>query len=297
MGTHKTEKPMFPKEFIWPANMIDIATDTLRTLAAFPQDAAQAPPDPAVKRRKRPLMAVFEILKPPLKRTIHVHRNGGQTCAVTTPGLGTNGLFELPQTLLAGPPCASLEVVAEEVKSLTRKGGIYHAGLLRMQDQTPFRNQLLHLVQGFICLRFISTHNDKVIGISYHLKTRRLHRFIDGMKVEVGQQGADHCTLGCPCFGRPPRQPLHDVLTEISFDQLKQAPIGHMPANFLHQFFMGNAVKVGLQIGVHHTGITGLQEPIHFPQGILASPVWPETVTVRFELHLEDRLYNQPYRR
>jgi hypothetical protein len=23
-----------------------------------------------------------------------------------------------------------------------------------MQDQTPFRNQLLHLVQGFICLRF-----------------------------------------------------------------------------------------------------------------------------------------------
>ena len=93
MGVHKTEKPIFPKEFIWPAKMIHIATDTLGTLAAFPQDAAQASPDPAVKRRKRPLMAVFEILKPSLKRAIHVHRNSGQTCAVTAPGMGTNGIF------------------------------------------------------------------------------------------------------------------------------------------------------------------------------------------------------------
>jgi hypothetical protein len=62
--------------------MIHIATDTLGTLAAFPQDAAQATPDPAVKRRKRPLMAVFEILKPSLKRTVHLRRNSGQTCAV-----------------------------------------------------------------------------------------------------------------------------------------------------------------------------------------------------------------------
>jgi len=37
---------------------------------------------------------------------------------------------------------------------MIRKCDIYHAGLLRMQDQTPFRNQLLYLVQGFISLRF-----------------------------------------------------------------------------------------------------------------------------------------------
>ena len=297
MGIHKTEKPMFSKEFIWPAKMIHIATDALGTLAAFPQDAAQATPDPSVECRKRPLMAVFEVLKPSLKRAIHVHRNSGQTCAVTAPGLGTNGVFELPQTLLAGPACASLEMVSEKVKSLTRKGGIYHAGLLRMQDQTPFRNQLLHLVQGFICLRFVTTHDDEVIGISDHLKASRLHRFIDGMEVEVGQQGTDYGALGRPCFGRPPGQPLHDVLIEKSFDQLKQAAVGNMPANLLYQFLMGNAVEVGLQIGIHHMGIAGLQEPIHFPQGILASSVWPETVTVRFELRLEYRLYNQPYRR
>jgi len=236
MGVHKTEKPIFPKEFIWPAKMIPIATDTLGTLAAFPQDVAQASPDPAVKRRKRPLMAVFEILKPSLKRAIHGRRNSGQTCAVTAPGMGTNGIFEPPQALLAGPPCALLEAVSEEVKSLTRKCGIYHAGLLGMQDQTPFRNRLLHLVQGFRCLRFVSTHNDKIVGISDHLKTCRLHRSIDGMEVEVGQQGTNHCALGRSCFGRPPAQPLHDVLTEKSLDRLKQAAIGNMPANFQNRF-------------------------------------------------------------
>ena len=207
MGIHKTEKPIFLKELIWPAKMIHIATDTLRTFAAFPQDAAQATSDPAVKRRERPLMAVFEILKPSLKRAIHVHRNSGQTCAVTASGLGTNGIFELLQTLLAGPPCASLKVVSEEVKSLTRKGGIHNAGLLRMQDQPPFRNQLLHLVQGIVCLRFITTHNDKIIGISDHLKTRRPHRLINGMEVEVGQQGTDNGALGRTLLRRPPGQP------------------------------------------------------------------------------------------
>src|SRR3990172_3998877 len=266
MGIHKTEKPIFQKEFIWPAKMIQITTDTFRTLAAFPQDAAQATSDPAVKRWKRPLMAMLEILKPSLKCAIYLRRNSGQTLAVAASGLGTNGVFELLQTLLTGPTCASFEVVAEEVKSLTRKGGIHQAGLLWMQDQPPFRNQLLHQVQGLRCLRLITTHNDKVIGISNHLNPRHLHRLINGMEVEVSQQGNDDSALGCPLLWRPPGQPLHDVLTEKSFDQLKQTSIGNIPADFLHQFLMGNAVKVRLQIGIHYMGVAGFQEPIHFPQ-------------------------------
>lgn len=62
MGIHNTEKPMFPTEFIWPTKMSHIATDVRRTLSVFPQYAAQASPDPSVKRRKCPIMAVFEIL-------------------------------------------------------------------------------------------------------------------------------------------------------------------------------------------------------------------------------------------
>ena len=297
MGLHKTEKPMFPKEFIWPAKMIHIATDTLRPFAAFPQYAAQSPPNPSVERRIRPLMAMFEILKPSLKRTIHICRNNGQPITVGATGVGTDDVLELPQALLARPTCASFEVVSEEVKPLTRHSGIHHAGLLGVQYKTPSCNQLMHLVQGIIRLRLVTAHDDKVVGISDHLKTRRLHRFIDGMEVEVGQQGADDGALGCSLLRRPSGQPFQDVLTEKSLDQLQQASIGDIPADFPHQSFMGDAVEVSLQIGIHHMGVTGLHKSVYFPQGVLASSVWPETVTVRSEYHLKNRLHNQPQSR
>jgi len=67
MGVLKTKQPKLLKEFIWPAKMIHIATDTFDPFAAFPQDAAQATSDPSVQHRKRPLMAMLEILKPTLK--------------------------------------------------------------------------------------------------------------------------------------------------------------------------------------------------------------------------------------
>ncbi len=68
MGFHKTKLPMFPKELIWPAEMIPFATDSLSPFA-FPQNAAQTGSDPAVKDRKRPLMAMFEVFKPSLKHS------------------------------------------------------------------------------------------------------------------------------------------------------------------------------------------------------------------------------------
>jgi len=297
MGLHKTEKPMFPKEFIWPTKMIHIATDTLRPLTALSQYAAQATSDPSVECRKRPLIAVFEILKPALKRAIHVRRDIGQTLAVATPGMGTNGVFEFPQTFLAGPPCATFEVIAEKVKSLTRKCCIYHAGLLGMQYKTSFRDQLLHLVQGLACLCFVTAHNDKIIGISDHLKICRLHRLINGMEVKVGQQGADDGSLRGSLLGSPSGQSFKDVLTKKLFDQGKQSSVGNMPANFSHQSLVGYAVKVCLQIRIHHAGIPGLQAPVYLSQGVLASSVWPETVALWSESRLEYRLYNQPHRR
>src|SRR4030042_3926576 len=290
MGIQKRKQPKLLKEFIWPAKMIHIATDALRPLAAFPQYAAQASPGPAVKRRKRPLMAMFEIFKPSLKRSIHIRRDSGQTVAIAAPGLGTDGVFELLQTLLAGPPCASLKVVSEEVEAVTRKGGIHHAGLLRVQDKTPFRDQLLHLVQSVTRLRLVTTHNDKVIGVSDHLIARRLHRHIHRMEVEVRQKRAYDCSLWRSLLGSPCGQTLHDVLTEETLNQGQHAPISNIPTQFLHQQLMGNAVKVRFKIGIHHAGVTGFQEPVNLSQGVLASSVWPKSVAVPCKSHLENGL-------
>ncbi len=66
MDILKTEQPMFPKELTWPADMIRFGTDTLSSFAPFPQNAPHAASDPTVENRKRPLMAMFEILRPSL---------------------------------------------------------------------------------------------------------------------------------------------------------------------------------------------------------------------------------------
>jgi hypothetical protein len=65
MGVLKTEKDwFFSKEFIRPAKMIHIAAFAPCTLAALSQNTAQTTSYPAIKRRKCPLMAMLEILKP-----------------------------------------------------------------------------------------------------------------------------------------------------------------------------------------------------------------------------------------
>lgn len=109
MGVLKIKQPKLLKEFIWPTKMIRLTTDTFGPFAAFPQDAAQAASDPTVQHRKRPLMAMLEILKPSFKRSIHVHRDDGKTITVAASGLGSDGVFEFLQTLLTRPPCTSFK--------------------------------------------------------------------------------------------------------------------------------------------------------------------------------------------
>ena len=151
-------------------------------------------------------MAMFEILKPSLKRTIHVRRNYGQTIAVAASRLGTDSVFEFLQTLLTGPTRASFEMVSEKVKSLSRQSRVHQAGLLGVQYKTSFRDQLLYLMQGLIRLRFITTHDDEIIRIPNHPETCRLHCFIDRMKVEVGQQWANDRSLRGSFLGTPSGQ-------------------------------------------------------------------------------------------
>lgn len=113
MGVLKTKQPKLLKEFIRPTKMIHLAADALCPFAAFPQDAAQSPPDPSVQHRKRPLVAVLEIFKPAFQCPVQIDCNNRQALAITTSGLGSDSVFEFLQTLLTRPTCASLKVVAD----------------------------------------------------------------------------------------------------------------------------------------------------------------------------------------
>jgi len=88
MGVLKTKQPKLLKEFIWPAKMIHITTDTFSPFALFPQDAAQSLPDPSVQPRKRPLVTVFVIFKPAFQCLVQFGCNIRQTVAIAAPGMG-----------------------------------------------------------------------------------------------------------------------------------------------------------------------------------------------------------------
>ena len=57
-----------------------------------------------------------------------------------------------------------------------------------------------------------------------------------------------------------------------------------------HQPVVRDAVEIALQVGIHHPGEPLLQQPIDFPQRVLAAPPRPEAVTTRPELSFKDRL-------
>jgi hypothetical protein len=64
MGILKTKQTKLLIEFIRPAKMIHFTTDPFGPFAAFPQNVAQSPSNPAIQIPKRPLVAVLEVFKP-----------------------------------------------------------------------------------------------------------------------------------------------------------------------------------------------------------------------------------------
>jgi len=259
MGILKTKQPKLLKEFIRPAKMIHFATDPFDPFAAFPQDAAQSASNPTIQYRKRPLVAVLEILKPAFQSPVQMGCDIGQTLAVASSGLGSDRVFEFLKAILAGPSCTSFKVVAKKIKSLSRFAYVHDAGLLRVQYQSSFRNQLADLVQSLFCLRFVFAHDNKVVGLTDHGISRFLHRLIHRMKVKVGKQRTDDRALWRARLRRPLGQTVQNILLEEALDQFQQPSVGDVPLNVLHQSVVRNAVEVGPQVGIHDMGIAGLQ--------------------------------------
>jgi hypothetical protein len=64
-----------------------------------------------------------------------------------------------------------------------------------------------------------------------------------------------------------------------------------------HQPIVRDGVEVAFQVGVHHVGVASLQQPIDFPQRILAAPPRPEAEAAGPELDFKDWLDDHLNRR
>ena len=294
MGLYKAEKSMIPKVCVWPALMVSASADSLQFMP-LSQDTPQPPPYPTVQARKGPLIAMLEVPKPASEGSIDILDDPFHAVPITPLCLSVDRVFELLQAFLAGPSRTPFKMIPKEVKSFTGRLGIDHSGLLRMQGQSPFPGQGGHL--AFCLFRFCSTsaENNKVVRIANHVVACLFHFDIHRVQENIGQQGADNRSLRGAFFRGPELQPFQYVLFEEHLYQAQQAAIRNILADLLHKSLMANAVKVRLQIRIHHLGASGLKKSLHFPQGILASPLWSKAIAAICKFLLKDRLYNQPY--
>ena len=113
------------------------------------------------------------------------------------------------------------------------------------------------------------------------------------MKINVGQQRADHRTLRRPSRRRPSLHPLNNVLTEKQSDQLKHSAVADALFDLPHQCRVRDRVEVALQVGIHHMGVALLDQFIDFAQCVFAAALRAKTVTRLLKLALEDRLDHQ----
>ena len=117
MGVYEAEKPMIPKELIWPALMIMSSTNAFKPYT-LSQDVSNPATHPTINRGKGPLVAVLKVLEPSPKSAIDVFDDHCQAMAITAPGFGADGVFELLEALPSRLATAVLEVVPKKVKSL-----------------------------------------------------------------------------------------------------------------------------------------------------------------------------------
>jgi len=65
--------------------------------------------------------------------------------------------------------------------------------------------------------------------------------------------------------------PLNDVRFQKEFDQRQRAAVGDLLLQAIHQSLVRNGVEIALQIGIHDVDVTGLNELVDSPQGIVAA--------------------------
>ena len=104
-----------------------------------------------------------------------------------------------------------------------------------------------------------------------------------------------HRSLRRPLFGRfPALQAVHHSRFQVLFQQGQQAPVTHPFFDSRQQRVMRNGVEVALEVGVHHPGVSALQQAIHPSQRVFAAPSGPKPVTVFGKFALEDGFQHVP---
>ena len=184
MGCGKEEQPMFGKEGIRPAQMIEPAAAPAAPMT-LAKDTAQAHTYPAVQRAKGTRMAVLEVRKPANQDSIDGRDDLAKAMTVATPCLDADGIFELFEALGPRPAHSLFEMITQKIEP-AGSGRIDNPGLDRVHRKTGLGRPCLNQSQRPKRFSLRPTQNHKVIGIPHHLDVVASHQMVKGIKIDVG---------------------------------------------------------------------------------------------------------------
>ena len=159
-----------------------------------------------------------------------------------------------------------------------------------MQGQAVGLHPGRYLAQSRRCRRFRRTKDHEVIGITHHPVAALLHEQVERVQIQVGQERRQDRPLGRSRRWLPARYLRHDLLAQKAVDQCQNPAIADRTFHQRHQPVARDGIEIALQVGVHHMGVAFLQQPIDFPQRILAAPPWSKAIASGSELDFKDRL-------
>ena len=237
---------------------------------------------------------MFEVAEPAAQQRVEIRHDAGEAVAPCAPRLLSDAVLELVQALLAHVTLAGFETVAEELEPLPQPPTVAVMRLFGVQREAVFAHPGAHLREGGVRLLARPAQDDEVVRKPHHAAPAFGHRRIQRVEVDVGQQRADHRALRRALRRRPPLQPFQDVGLQPAADQIENAAIADLLLDPRHQPIMRNRVEIGGQVGVHHVGVAVLDQPIDFPQRVMASATRSETVAPIAEPRFENRFDYEP---
>ena len=292
MGFGHGEKSVRSEESVRPAAVIRAAAPHSRPLLLFPQYGSKPTTDKAVYHLEGKRICMLKVTKPSPQHRVEICDNGLDSHPLRTFGFGSDAIPQGLQTLTTYPSFPGFEAIPQKFKALTRYSTISHMGLVRVQGQTVCLDPGAYFGQGRLRCLTTCTHHDKVIGIADHMIPFLTHQTIERVQIQIRKQRTNDRPLRRSADRCPLRKIAYDILLQVSLNQFEYPPVTDSLLHLGQQIFMWYRIEVTGKIGIHHVGVTLLDQSIHVTKRVLAPSPRSKAIACFFELPFENRLDN-----
>jgi hypothetical protein len=186
-----------------------------------------------------------------------------------------------------------MKVVAQKAETLLQR---HHPALHGMRFQAHLAKYPLNMIHDPSSRSLRAAEDNEIIRIPDHPVPPFRHLPVQGMEIDVCQQGADYSTLRRAFLRLVPDATFHDARLQKHPDEPEHRPIADFFRNRVDEPVMGYVVKVSHHVAIDYVLETGLQVCGNLVDGIVRASSGPKTKAAGQKLALEDGLDDHPRR-